>query len=261
MKTIVHRVPTSQIDPFSLSGIKDYLRVTHDDEDLAITQMARASAAELEHFAQIALLTQTIRVTVFDPVCGPNLPFATDRPSPGGRCRNRRHRRRGLHCLRSGDGLQAVYSVACELLRPASDADHHRVPGGLRIDCSGHSARLGAGDQGSDLPAVRGPFALRKEHAHLFAAVRPRGRSASRGVDMTDVELDQILTLQWPSVVRRIMGDPKADDFAKGFARSIARHGKRPSWRPSQKQARIMREMVDQYGRFGEPDPQLIERG
>jgi uncharacterized phiE125 gp8 family phage protein len=68
MKTIVHRVQTSQIDPFTLSGIKDYLRVTHDDEDLAITQMARASAAELEHFAQIALLTQTIRVTVFDPV-------------------------------------------------------------------------------------------------------------------------------------------------------------------------------------------------
>jgi hypothetical protein len=78
---------------------------------------------------------------------------------------------------------------------------------------------------------------------------------------MTDLELDQILTLQWPSVVRRIMGDPKADDFAKGFARSIARHGKRQAWRPSQKQARIMREMVDQYGRFGEPEPQLIERG
>lgn len=70
MKTIVHRVATSQLDPFTLSDIKDYLRVTHDDEDFAITQMARAAAAELEHFAQIALLTQTIRVTVFDPASG-----------------------------------------------------------------------------------------------------------------------------------------------------------------------------------------------
>lgn len=78
---------------------------------------------------------------------------------------------------------------------------------------------------------------------------------------MTDLELDQILILKWPSVVRRIMGDPNADEFARGFARSIARNGKRQAWRPSPKQARIMREMVDQYGRFDEADPQLIERG
>ena len=79
---------------------------------------------------------------------------------------------------------------------------------------------------------------------------------------MTDLELDEILTLRWPSVLRRVMADLGADDFIKGFTRSIARHGKRPSWRPSDKQAQVMRQLLLDYGpAFTRgPEPDLFER-
>ena len=67
MKMLVHRTDASAAAPFDLEPIKTYLRVTHSDEDIAITQMAWTAAREIEHFAQIALLNQTIRVTIFDP--------------------------------------------------------------------------------------------------------------------------------------------------------------------------------------------------
>ncbi|MBL4917752.1 hypothetical protein [Szabonella alba] len=77
---------------------------------------------------------------------------------------------------------------------------------------------------------------------------------------MTTLELDEILTMRWPGVLRRVMGDAEADGFARGFARSIARHGKRRGWMPSQKQERIMRQMLDEYGGAFEPDMELIEK-
>jgi len=77
---------------------------------------------------------------------------------------------------------------------------------------------------------------------------------------MTALELDEILTLRWPRLVRRVMGDLSADDFAKGFVRSIARAGKRPSWRPSVKQERIMRQMLLDYRTEPEPEIDVIER-
>lgn len=77
---------------------------------------------------------------------------------------------------------------------------------------------------------------------------------------MTSIELDMILTLEWPRVLRGIMGDSKASDFSKSFARSIARHGKRPAWHPTQKQERLMRDLLSQYGRNPEPEFDLIER-
>lgn len=76
---------------------------------------------------------------------------------------------------------------------------------------------------------------------------------------MTDRELDEILTLRWPMVVRRVMADG-SDDWLMGFVRSIARHGKRPSWRPSDKQAGIMRRLVSELGTAPEPNFDLIER-
>ena len=78
---------------------------------------------------------------------------------------------------------------------------------------------------------------------------------------MTDLELDEILTLRWPVVMRRVMGDVRTDGFVRGFVRSIARHGKRPAWHPTPKQERIMREMLDQFAGPAEPEPELIERG
>ncbi len=38
---------------------------------------------------------------------------------------------------------------------------------------------------------------------------------------MTDLELDEILTLRWPKVVRRAMAG--TDEWLKSFTRSIAR--------------------------------------
>lgn len=77
---------------------------------------------------------------------------------------------------------------------------------------------------------------------------------------MTELELDEILTLRWPAVVRRIMGDLQASDFAKSFARSISRHGKRKDWQPSLKQERLMRSLLVDYGSgYPEPAPDLLE--
>ena len=78
---------------------------------------------------------------------------------------------------------------------------------------------------------------------------------------MTALELDEILITRWPGVLRAVMADPAADGFARGFARSIARHGKRRGWMPSQKQERIMRQMLDDYSTAHEADLMLIERG
>jgi len=78
---------------------------------------------------------------------------------------------------------------------------------------------------------------------------------------VTVFELDEILTLDWPRVLRRVMADLNADDFTKGFARSIQRHGKRQSWRPTPRQERIMRQMLRDYSGPPEPAPELIEKG
>lgn len=67
MKMLVHREAVATADPFNLDLVKQHLRILHDDEDLSLINMAHTAAAEIEHFAQIALLTQTIRVTVFNP--------------------------------------------------------------------------------------------------------------------------------------------------------------------------------------------------
>lgn len=77
MKMLVHRVPQSTVLPFSLSDLKQYLRVTHDEEDPSISLIGSAAAAEIEKFSQLALLNQIVRVTIFDPVaaeCGLSLP-------------------------------------------------------------------------------------------------------------------------------------------------------------------------------------------
>ncbi|WP_224815667.1 hypothetical protein [Hasllibacter sp. MH4015] len=75
---------------------------------------------------------------------------------------------------------------------------------------------------------------------------------------MTDSELDEILTLQWPQVIRRVMADG-SDDWLKGFVQSIARQGKRSAWHPSAKQAQIMRRLVSELGTTPDDDFQVIE--
>ncbi|MEM1430149.1 MAG: hypothetical protein AAGG09_11885 [Pseudomonadota bacterium] len=67
MKMLVHRTAGGAALPFVLYGLKLHLRVPDDAEDTAIQNIGETAAAEIEQFAQIALLTQTIRVTIFNP--------------------------------------------------------------------------------------------------------------------------------------------------------------------------------------------------
>ncbi len=76
---------------------------------------------------------------------------------------------------------------------------------------------------------------------------------------MTDLELDEILTVHWPRVLRRVMADG-TDEWLKGFVRSIAKHGKRAEWHPSDKQQQIMRQLVSELGTAPQHDLELIER-
>tara|TARA_R110000737_G_scaffold150707_3_gene180024 strand:- start:688 stop:1236 length:549 start_codon:yes stop_codon:yes gene_type:complete len=67
MKMFVQRTAIGAGDPFELAALKAHLRVDDDSDDAAITNMGRTASAELEHFAQIALLRQTIHVTILGP--------------------------------------------------------------------------------------------------------------------------------------------------------------------------------------------------
>ncbi|WP_369758040.1 hypothetical protein [Falsihalocynthiibacter sp. CO-5D18] len=53
--------------PYNLDSLKSHIRVNETSDDVAIRYIGETAAAEIEQFAQIALLTQTIRVTIFDP--------------------------------------------------------------------------------------------------------------------------------------------------------------------------------------------------
>lgn len=77
MKMLVHRTAGSAALPFILDDLKLHLRVPDDSENSAVQNIGLTAAAEIEQFAQIALLTQTIRVTIFDPnrEDGLNLPI------------------------------------------------------------------------------------------------------------------------------------------------------------------------------------------
>lgn len=66
MKMLTQRIPSGAALPFDLENLKLHIRAPDDSEDGAITNIGLTAAAELEQFAQIALLTQTIRVTIFD---------------------------------------------------------------------------------------------------------------------------------------------------------------------------------------------------
>ena len=75
---------------------------------------------------------------------------------------------------------------------------------------------------------------------------------------MTDLELDEILTLHWPRVMRRVMA--VGSEREQGFVKSIARNCKHLSWRPSPKQAAWMQALVAEHCPFFEDDIELIER-
>lgn len=67
MKMLVRRTAGGAALPFTLADLKQHMRVSDASEDSAIENIGLTAAAEIEQFAQIALLTQTVVVTIYDP--------------------------------------------------------------------------------------------------------------------------------------------------------------------------------------------------
>ena len=73
MRMLVQRTPTTENAPFVLDELKEYSRIDAPDDDVTLNKMGYAAVAEVEHFGQVALLSQTIRVTILDLVHGAGL--------------------------------------------------------------------------------------------------------------------------------------------------------------------------------------------
>lgn len=59
----VERLTASINDPFDQRDLEEHVRVPPEDR-YEVTTHARAAASELQHYASLALLTQTVRVTL-----------------------------------------------------------------------------------------------------------------------------------------------------------------------------------------------------
>lgn len=71
MKVIVHQTPmNSAAVPFALDDLIAHARAQGAGDDAAIANMGYTAAAEIEHYAQVALLMKSIRVAIFEPHCG-----------------------------------------------------------------------------------------------------------------------------------------------------------------------------------------------
>lgn len=72
MKMFVNRPYRAGVRPFNLEALKQHCRVDDESETAALERIGYTAAREIEQFAQIALLTQAIRVTIFygpaDPI-------------------------------------------------------------------------------------------------------------------------------------------------------------------------------------------------
>lgn len=84
MRMFVQRTPASLNAPFNLAELKEYTRIDGDDDIVTLDKMGYAAAAEVEHFAQVALLSQTIRVTILDLVHGAGLALPIGPVAEGG---------------------------------------------------------------------------------------------------------------------------------------------------------------------------------
>ena len=67
MKMTVTRTPIATGSPIPLDAAKEQCQVDFPDDDLLIQQMVSAAALDVEHFAQVALLDQTINVEIIAP--------------------------------------------------------------------------------------------------------------------------------------------------------------------------------------------------
>ena len=73
MKILVNRTALQSALPVLVSDVKKYLRVDHHEENELIAQIIGTATQELEQFAQVALLRQTVSVTYLSPSPDPIL--------------------------------------------------------------------------------------------------------------------------------------------------------------------------------------------
>jgi uncharacterized phiE125 gp8 family phage protein len=65
---LVHRTPQNVgVSPVGLLSVKAHCRVDYSEDDQLIEGLTLAAMADIEDLAQIAVLTQTVRVTIFSP--------------------------------------------------------------------------------------------------------------------------------------------------------------------------------------------------
>jgi hypothetical protein len=63
---IIQRTPVSSAIPFNLSDVADHGRLSYPGDTAEVQRMALAAAREFEDFAHVALLDQTVTVTITD---------------------------------------------------------------------------------------------------------------------------------------------------------------------------------------------------
>lgn len=61
---IIERLENSLGQVVTVPELKTHIRIDHDDEDMSLQRMAMSAAREAENIAQIALLSQSVRVTL-----------------------------------------------------------------------------------------------------------------------------------------------------------------------------------------------------
>lgn len=67
MKMLQHRTPLTEGPPFDEGAVAEHCRADRTEDLTALRNMAWTAAHEIEQFGQIALLLQTVRVTIFQP--------------------------------------------------------------------------------------------------------------------------------------------------------------------------------------------------
>jgi uncharacterized phiE125 gp8 family phage protein len=68
MKIVAQRTATPNAQPFDLAAVMAHVRVEDESEQAQVESAAFAAASDLEHFAQLALLTQTIQVQIIGSI-------------------------------------------------------------------------------------------------------------------------------------------------------------------------------------------------
>jgi uncharacterized phiE125 gp8 family phage protein len=65
---IIQRTPVSSATPFNLPEVAEHGRLTYPGDQAEVHRLSLAAAREFEDFAQIALLDQTVSVTLEEPI-------------------------------------------------------------------------------------------------------------------------------------------------------------------------------------------------